>query len=112
MISKTSMREGELCEPLLGENSPQPVAARSSFALCAGTAPEGVRRQALSVSRYLEITNNVLKRCGTAVVVGEISEIKRYSHLYFKVKDEGGTVDCLMFAFALKEVPFTPEVGM
>ena len=39
---------------------------------------------AMSVSDYLRITDNAVRSFGTAVVVGEISEIKNYSHIYME----------------------------
>ena len=67
---------------------------------------------AMSVSRFVSVTNNALQNFGQAVVIGEISEIKTYSHLYFKLKDETAAVDCLMFASALNRLSFIPKIGM
>ena len=67
---------------------------------------------AMSVSRFVSVTNNALQNFGQAVVIGEISEIKTYSHLYFKLKDETAAVDCLMFASVLNRLSFIPKIGM
>ncbi len=67
---------------------------------------------ALSVSSFLQITNNALKNFGIATIQGEISELKLYNHLYFKIKDENAVLDCLMFAQVLNKLNFKLEVGM
>ncbi len=74
--------------------------------------PAGAESRALSVSRFINITDEVLQNLGTAFVIGEISEIYPRSHLYFKLKDENASVDCLMWASQLRQLPFKPEVGM
>lgn len=66
----------------------------------------------MSVSEFNRITDNCLKQLGMACVTGEISECRAYSHLYFRLKDENSTVDCLMFSSAVHALPFKPEVGM
>lgn len=68
--------------------------------------------QALTVSRYVSITDDVLQRLGSAVVMGEISELYPRSHLYFKLKDENSSVDCLMWGSQVRALPFRPELGM
>lgn len=40
----------------------------------------------MTVSDFLKITDNALKNFGNAIVVGEISELGNYRHLYFKSK--------------------------
>ena len=65
----------------------------------------------LSVSQFIDITENALKRFGSAVIIGEISEISFYSHLYFKVKDESASLDCLMFSSIYQSLNFKVEVG-
>lgn len=67
---------------------------------------------ALTVSNFIQITNGALKKLGIAYVQGEISECKMYSHLYFKIKDDNASLDCLMFASTLNKINFKPEVGM
>lgn len=71
-----------------------------------------LEQQALTVSRYVGITDEVLKKLGTAVVKGEISELKLQNHLYFKLKDEESSVDCLMWGSQVRQLPFEPQVGM
>lgn len=66
---------------------------------------------AMSVSDYLRITDNAVRSFGTAVVVGEISEIKNYSHIYFKIKDQSSSVDCVMWASSKASLSFEPKIG-
>lgn len=65
----------------------------------------------LSVSQFIDITENALKRFGSAVIIGEISEISLYSHLYFKIKDENASLDCLMFSSIYQSLNFKVQVG-
>ena len=49
------------------------------------------------------------------VVEGEISNFKSYyssGHLYFSLKDEGGTLACVMFKSSASSLKFVPEDGM
>lgn len=69
-------------------------------------------QQAISVSDFLNITDNCLKNLGNAVVIGEISYIKAYTHLYFTLKDENSSVDCLMFTSKASSLNFKPAIGM
>ncbi|SPT67900.1 Exodeoxyribonuclease 7 large subunit [Anaerobiospirillum thomasii] len=68
-------------------------------------------RKYLSVSQFIDITDNALKRFGSAVILGEISEIAHYSHLYFKIKDEISALECIMFASNLSSLNFRPQIG-
>ena len=86
------------------ENFSKSVASSISFS--------SLEASAMSVSRFVSVTNNALQNFGQAVVIGEISEIKTYSHLYFKLKDETAAVDCLMFASVLNRLSFIPKIGM
>ena len=47
-------------------------------------------------------------------VKGEISNYKVYpsGHHYFTLKDEGGTLKCVMFRFNASQLRFKPEHGM
>lgn len=65
----------------------------------------------LTVSEFLNITDRAVKNFGTAIVQGEISELKQYSHLYFKIKDEFSCVDCLMWQSAVAKLDFIPKIG-
>lgn len=78
------------------------------------TMPEenDLNNQAMSVSEFVRITDKCLKELGVAKVAGEISELKAYRHLYFTLKDEESSVDCLMWNGVMSKLPFTPEVGM
>ena len=73
--------------------------------------PESLKDRVMSVSDFANITNDVLQRCGTAVVVGELTELKYYNHLYFKLSDEQSAIDCLMFKSALDKISFKLEQG-
>lgn len=70
-----------------------------------------LERKALSVSDFVAITDRCLKNLGTAVVIGEISELKPYAHLYFKIKDENSAVDCLLFKSDWMKLSFKPQIG-
>lgn len=77
------------------------------------SAPEGAPQEhILSVSDFIGITNDALRRFGTALVQGEISEAKMYNHLYFKIKDEDAVLSCLIYSNVLRSLKFRPEVGM
>ena len=65
----------------------------------------------LSVSRFAEITNSCLKNLGKAYIEGEISSLNLRNHLYFTIKDENSSIDCVMFRSLLSNVAFTPQVG-
>ena len=67
---------------------------------------------ALTVTRYVELTDEALKNLGQACVIGEISEIYLRNHMYFKLKDENASVDCLMWSSSLARLSFKPVVGM
>ena len=66
-----------------------------------------------SVSDFLSVTDNALKSMGNAYVEGEISELNpNYRNLYFKIKDESSSCDCLLFANVLSSLSFQPQIGM
>lgn len=66
-----------------------------------------------SVSQFLSVTDNALRSMGNAYVEGEISELNtNYRNLYFKIKDDSATCDCLLFSNVLSELSFTPKIGM
>lgn len=69
------------------------------------------RVRALSVSEFVTITDNCLANLGVASVEGEISEIRQYNHIYFKIKDEQSSVECLMWQSTAANLTFTPKVG-
>ena len=66
----------------------------------------------LSVSEYVKLTDQAIRNFGYATVEGEISELKRYSHLYFKIKDELSSVDCIMWQSVANSLHFEPKVGL
>lgn len=84
----------------------------SEFSLSKSSISQDISPNAMTVSDFLKITNNALKNFGNAIVVGEISELSNYRHLYFKIKDEFSSVDCVMWYSAVQALSFKPEIGM
>ena len=71
--------------------------------------PEGIRP--MTVTNYLNITNDILDNCGVAYVQGEIAEAKTFRHLYFKIRDDSSVCDCILWENILKSLDFVPKVG-
>lgn len=84
----------------------------SEFSLSKSSISQDISPNAMTVSDFLKITDNALKNFGNAIVVGEISELGNYRHLYFKIKDEFSSVDCVMWYSAVQVLSFKPEIGM
>lgn len=84
----------------------------SEFSLSEPSVSQDISPNAMTVSDFLKITDNALKNFGNAIVVGEISELSNYRHLYFKIKDEFSSVDCVMWYSAVQSLSFKPEIGM
>lgn len=84
----------------------------SEFSLSESPISQDISPNAMTVSDFLKITDNALKNFGNAIVVGEISELSNYRHLYFKIKDEFSSVDCVMWYSAVQSLSFKPEIGM
>ena len=84
----------------------------SEFSLSKSSISQDISPNAMTVSDFLKITDNALKNFGNAIVVGEISELGNYRHLYFKIKDEFSSVDCVMWYSAVQALSFKPEIGM
>lgn len=84
----------------------------SEFSLSKSSISQDISPNAMTVSDFLKITDNALKNFGNAIVVGEISELSNYRHLYFKIKDEFSSVDCVMWYSAVQALYFKPEIGM
>lgn len=84
----------------------------SEFSLPKSSISQDISPNAMTVSDFLKITDNALKNFGNAIVVGEISELSNYRHLYFKIKDEFSSVDCVMWYSAVQALSFKPEIGM
>lgn len=84
----------------------------SEFSLSEPSVSQDISPNAMTVSYFLKITDNALKNFGNAIVVGEISELSNYRHLYFKIKDEFSSVDCVMWYSAVQALSFKPEIGM
>lgn len=66
-----------------------------------------------SVSEFLHQTDSFFKTLGPFVIYGEISEIKNYNHIYFKLKDskDGATLDCVMWQSYVHKLNFQPKAG-
>ncbi|SKA61171.1 Exodeoxyribonuclease VII large subunit [Succinivibrio dextrinosolvens DSM 3072] len=66
-----------------------------------------------SVSEFLHQTDSFFKTLGPFVIYGEISEIKSYNHIYFKLKDsnDGSTLDCVMWQSYRQRMSFEPKAG-
>lgn len=88
------------------------VELTSEDTLSQPSVSQDVSPNAMTVSDFLKITDNALRNFGNAVVVGEISELSNYRHLYFKIKDEFSSVDCVMWYSAVQALTFKPEIGM
>lgn len=84
----------------------------SEFSLSKSSISQDISPNAMTVSDFLKITDNALKNFGNAIVVGEISELSNYRHLYFKIKDEFSSVDCVTWYSAVQALSFKPEIGM
>lgn len=84
----------------------------SEFSLSKSSISQDISSNAMTVSDFLKITDNALKNFGNAIVVGEISELSNYRHLYFKIKDEFSSVDCVMWYSAVQALSFKPDIGM
>lgn len=84
----------------------------SEFSLSKSSISQDISPNAMTVSDFIKITDNALKNFGNAIVVGEISELSNYRHLYFKIKDEFSSVDCVMWYSAVRALSFKPEIGM
>ncbi len=72
---------------------------------------------ALTVTQLNTLIHDLLDGCDLLShisVRGEISNFKKHSsgHLYFSLKDEGGTVAAVMFRAAASRLRFVPENGM
>lgn len=67
--------------------------------------------QALTVSKFVSLTDKAIKTFGFMLVCGEISQFKGVHHLYFTIKDEQASVDCVMFNSRANKLNFTPRVG-
>ncbi len=68
---------------------------------------------AWSVSEFLHQTDSFFKTLGPFVIYGEISEIKNYNHIYFKLKDpdDNSTLDCVMWQSYKLSLNFVPQAG-
>lgn len=76
---------------------------------CKSPIPDGITP--MTVTAYLDITADILDRCGIAYVQGEISELKKAKHLYFQIRDDSSVVNCILWSNVLKNLDFEPAVG-
>ncbi len=76
--------------------------------------PPPAAPEALSVSQLAARIDGALKQGLPAKVrvAGEISGFNDRTHWYFSLKDDSAVLGCVMFASAVKRVPFDPENGM
>ena len=66
----------------------------------------------ISVAQLNKMAKSALENTLPIVwVKGEISGLKRYSHLYFDLKDESAKISCVMFAKLAGMVDFEFENG-
>ncbi|MEG2119860.1 MAG: exodeoxyribonuclease VII large subunit, partial [Pseudoflavonifractor sp.] len=77
----------------------------------------GVKQTILTVSQLNGHIKDLLDEDGTlsgVYVRGELSNYKTYpsGHHYFSMKDEGGTLRCVMFRREAERLRFRPENGM
>lgn len=65
----------------------------------------------LSVSEFVDITSKQISYFGNASVTGEIQTISSRGHLYFTLKDELSSVDCIMWQNLARSLSFIPQPG-
>ncbi len=66
----------------------------------------------ISVSQLNKLAKNLLENnLPITWIKGEISGIKKYSHVYFDLKDESSKISCVVFAKLLTLVDFSLENG-
>lgn len=66
---------------------------------------------AMTVSRYVEVTNHFFQQLGTVIVIGEIAQVSYRNHYYFNIKDEKASVDCILFSGIASKIAFQPKSG-
>lgn len=65
----------------------------------------------LSVSDFVKITSNLISNFGVATVSGEIQRISNRGHIYFTLKDDFSTVECIMWQNSVRTLDFVPQAG-
>jgi exodeoxyribonuclease VII large subunit len=71
-----------------------------------------IKDDSITVSQLNRLAKSLLENnMPICWISGEISGVKRYSHIYFDLKDEGAKVSCVMFAGNLANLDFTLENG-
>lgn len=71
---------------------------------------------AISVSEFIYRIKGTIESVpyfNNAWVIGELSNFKRHSsgHMYFKIKDDSSSIDCVMFKTHTNKVLFNPKDG-
>lgn len=67
--------------------------------------------QALSVSFFVQGLNEHFKSLGDFFVKGEVSSCKDQQHLYFSIKDERASINCVMYKRNRDAIGFVPKIG-
>lgn len=70
-----------------------------------------IEDQAWTVSYFVNTLDQKLESFGNALICGEISQCRPGYHLYFTIKDESSSLECVMFTNQLKKLNFKPAVG-
>lgn len=124
----SSMHPMPIPMPMPTENStllPQRYAdsnlAASSYAINAMSASNTLtaqqafllqsEAQALSVNDFVHRLNDVFKSMGDVFVKGEVSSCRDQQHLYFTIKDEKASINCVMYRRNRDAIGFVPKVG-
>lgn len=75
-------------------------------------------RSVWSVTAFTRYLKNLLqndRQLNRVMIGGEITNFKRHGasgHLYFALKDEGASVNCVMFRSKAEKLAFQPETGV
>lgn len=67
--------------------------------------------KAYTVSAFINEVNAIFQQEGSFYVKGEISSLSNRLHLYYSIKDEQSSLNCVMFASRRSRLPFEPRIG-
>lgn len=72
-----------------------------------------IQNNIFNISEYIEFINNILGEC-TVKITGEVGFVKKSSagHVYFSLKDENSTLDCVIWNYQYKMCGINIEEGM
>jgi len=71
-----------------------------------------IKEETITVSELNRLAKSLLENnMPICWISGELSGVKRYSHVYFDLKDENAKVSCVMFAGNLANLDFALENG-